>query len=208
MNLNNQKTSTYIFIGVGAIFVLIVLMQYFSLRNPSPLIQKIEAQREMKDLQFGNSPESPIPDADKDEFKGLRYYPVDERYRVPAILELDSIRDTLTLMTTLGENLPLVRMGQLKFAIQDFPQQLIAYKYLEPGKEGELFIPFRDLTSSVSTYGGGRYIDMAYTDNLTIDFNTAYNPYCVYNVEYSCPLPPPENKLMVEIPAGELNYGK
>jgi uncharacterized protein (DUF1684 family) len=40
-------------------------------------------------------------------------------------------------------------------------------------------------------------------DSVTVDFNRAYNPTCVYNPEYACPLPPQENRLDVPIPAGE-----
>ena len=208
MELNSRKTSTYLFIGIGIAFLLIILMQFFSLRNPSPLIARMEQQREMKNLQFKNGIDSPIPVAERSTFNGLRYYPVDERYVASAVLVLDSVRDTLTLMTTTGENLPLVRMGQLEFSLQGMKHRLTAYKYLEREREGQLFVPFRDLTSGVSTYGGGRYLDLAYTDDIKIDFNTAYNPYCVYNIEYSCPLPPSENKLMIEVRAGELNFGK
>lgn len=40
-------------------------------------------------------------------------------------------------------------------------------------------------------------------DNLIIDFNKAYNPYCAYNAfDYNCPIVPVENKLPVEIRAG------
>jgi uncharacterized protein (DUF1684 family) len=48
------------------------------------------------------------------------------------------------------------------------------------------------------TYGGGRYIDLKIPkkDNLMIDFNKAYNPYCAYNAfDYNCPIVPIENKL-------------
>jgi len=36
-----------------------------------------------------------------------------------------------------------------------------------------------------------------------VDFNYAYNPYCAYNPQWSCPIPPPENRLAVPIEAGE-----
>ena len=39
--------------------------------------------------------------------------------------------------------------------------------------------------------------------HYALDFNQAYNPYCVYNPTYSCPLPPAENTLEVAISAGE-----
>jgi uncharacterized protein (DUF1684 family) len=69
-----------------------------------------------------------------------------------------------------------------------------------------LFIPFTDLTNGHGSYGGGRYLDLtippAGTTTMVLDFNRAYNPSCAYNVAYSCPVPPPENRLAIAIPAG------
>jgi len=39
-------------------------------------------------------------------------------------------------------------------------------------------------------------------ESLIIDFNKAYNPYCAYNHRFSCPIPPYENTLDIEINAG------
>ena len=39
-----------------------------------------------------------------------------------------------------------------------------------------------------------------------VDFNYAYNPYCAYNEGWSCPLTPAENRLTVDIRAGEMSY--
>jgi uncharacterized protein (DUF1684 family) len=71
-----------------------------------------------------------------------------------------------------------------------------------------LFLPFTDLTSGVESYGGGRYIDMEVQkgNTWTIDFNKGYNPYCAYNEKYSCPIPPAENDLKVEVKAGVKKY--
>ena len=61
-----------------------------------------------------------------------------------------------------------------------------------------------------ATYGGGRYFDVVLpkldAPEITLDFNTAYNPYCAYNNEYSCPVPPAENRLTVAVPAGEKSF--
>src|SRR5690606_463702 len=69
----------------------------------------------------------------------------------------------------------------------------------------QLFVPFADLTTGEETYFAGRYLDLFPTPTgpYTIDFNHAYNPYCAYNAEYACPLPPPPTRLTVEIRAGE-----
>jgi uncharacterized protein (DUF1684 family) len=38
---------------------------------------------------------------------------------------------------------------------------------------------------------------------MRVDFNLAYNPYCAYNEEFACPIPPAENTLPIRIEAGE-----
>jgi uncharacterized protein (DUF1684 family) len=40
-------------------------------------------------------------------------------------------------------------------------------------------------------------------DSLIIDFNFAYNPSCVYDPSWSCPLAPAGNTVRDEIPVGE-----
>ena len=74
---------------------------------------------------------------------------------------------------------------------------------------GRYFIPFGDLTNGELTYGGGRFLYLDPPDsnnNITIDFNMAYNPPCVFSTFTTCPLPPKENILPVAITAGELDY--
>jgi uncharacterized protein (DUF1684 family) len=94
------------------------------------------------------------------------------------------------------------------FELEGKPLRLSLYKQVGTGLD-YMFIPFKDLTSGVETYGGGRFIDCetVAADSLLIDFNLAYNPYCAYNEKYSCPIPPAENHLAVRIEAGEKNYG-
>ena len=160
----------------------------------------------MKDLQFKNDPDGPILVADREAFPGLNYFDVDETYRVEAELIKADRQDTLRLMSTDGNKQLMVHVGKIAFDLQGVKQELTAYTYLEGQKAETLFIPFTDLTSGVSTYGGGRYIDIPLSAELFIDFNTAYNPYCVYNESFVCPIPPPENRIMLEIRAGEKNY--
>lgn len=72
-------------------------------------------------------------------------------------------------------------------------------------EESPLFLPFNDLTNGVTTYGGGRYMDVeapAEDGSVTLDLNLTYHPYCAYNYKYSCPIPPQENMLDVAIEAG------
>jgi uncharacterized protein (DUF1684 family) len=64
---------------------------------------------------------------------------------------------------------------------------------------------FSDATSGKS-YIGGRYIDLRSNEYITIDFNTAYNPYCAHNSQYSCPIVPLENDLDIAIEAGVKSF--
>ena len=71
-------------------------------------------------------------------------------------------------------------------------------------------MPFTDPTNGQQTYGAGRYIDVPLppteANKIELDFNQAYNPYCAYNHEFSCPKPPAENRLTVPVVAGEQAY--
>jgi uncharacterized protein len=41
---------------------------------------------------------------------------------------------------------------------------------------------------------------------VTLDFNKAINPPCVFTPYATCPLPPPQNRLPLPVTAGELMY--
>jgi uncharacterized protein (DUF1684 family) len=66
-------------------------------------------------------------------------------------------------------------------------------------------VPFLDATSGIETYGAGRYLDLEPEDDgtWTLDFNMAYHPLCVYDMRYSCPITPSENRLPERVEAGE-----
>ena len=108
------------------------------------------------------------------------------------------------MATTTGAEQVYRPFGFVSFQVDGEPTQVTLY-----ASEGshELFLPFRDATSGHETYGAGRYLDLhAHGDEVVIDFNYAYNPYCAYNPDWSCPLPPAENWLKVPIRAGEKEF--
>lgn len=71
---------------------------------------------------------------------------------------------------------------------------------------------FSDLTNGETTYGGGRFLELDAPQpgapSMIIDFNKAYNPPCAFSAFATCPIPPPENRLALAIPAGEKRYGE
>jgi uncharacterized protein (DUF1684 family) len=164
-------------------------------------IAAIEAQRVEKDSHFRRDPYSPIED--RLNFTGLNYYPPDPAFRFT--LPLRHVEaEPLTFQTNTGDERVYYRLGTVEFEVDGQPAQLTIYKSED---YDELFLPFRDATSGTETYGAGRYLEPLELANgeLLIDFNLAYNPYCAYSPDFSCPLPPVQNWLKVPIRAGEKN---
>jgi uncharacterized protein len=169
----------------------------------------VKSQRLSKDQYFQRSAHSPIPPDDRAAFGGLHYYPVDPGLRFE-YLELgpvpDGLEEEIHVQTSDGAVRHGRRAGTFAFEIGGEEHRLVALQLAGSG-EDELFVPFRDATNADETYGAGRYLDLAAQDDGTydLDFNLAYAPYCAYSPAYSCPLPPPENRLTIRVEAGERN---
>jgi uncharacterized protein (DUF1684 family) len=166
--------------------------------------------REMRDRDFRNAALSPLLQADFVNFKGLLYFAEDDKFVVKAKLEKTADKKIFTVPTSVGTSRRYIKYGILKFDLDGKSFSLIAFQpEAAPSKEeyrSLLFIPFRDQTNGKETYGAGRYMDINAPagDEVTLNFNLAYNPSCAYGSErYSCPLPPKENFLEIEIKAGE-----
>ena len=172
------------------------------------LVQEIESFRKEKDSYFMSDPDSPIPNEDRAEFKGLKYFPPSPSYRVKARLTRSSNPEVITMTTSKGTIRPYVKYGMFGFELEGRNLQLHTYKAADNPGEKSLFVPFTDETSGRESYGAGRYLDIEESIGVdyVLDFNLAYNPYCAYNENYVCPFPPRENRLPVEIRAGEKNY--
>ncbi len=149
---------------------------------------------------------SPLVEADRESFQGLSYFPYDSTLAFRINLQPILARDTIRMVTSTGEARPYIPYGTFRFDASGRGLTLTVFKPVgEDATPGHLFLPFRDQTSGSTTYGGGRYLDLTEDETgiFTLDFNQAYHPYCVYNPLYSCPVPPPENRLSVAIEAGE-----
>ncbi len=167
--------------------------------------------RARRDELFARHPQSPIPPAERAGFTGLRYFPpaddaiVDVTLRgSPGQLEIDT-----------GGPDGVVRYDRV--GVLDTSYGPLSLWWIA-AYGGGLFLPFRDGTSGRQTYGGGRYLtdtvkgtygrglQLLGGGRVRLDFNYAYNPSCVFDSQWACPLAPPENWLTVPVPAGELTY--
>jgi uncharacterized protein (DUF1684 family) len=143
------------------------------------------------------------------EFKGIEYFPIDPSFRVEAHLEAYEEPRDVAIPTVLGEDATMTAPGLLHFTINGVGHTL--EPYLSGPDNGQYFLIFRDATSTVTTYGAGRYLytSAVDTDGTTVlDFNLAYNPPCAYTPFATCPLPPPQNWLSASIEAGEKYTGE
>jgi uncharacterized protein (DUF1684 family) len=157
---------------------------------------------------YADSLKSPLMKDDLKQFKGLDFYPIDEKYIVEAIFIRTKREKSFKMKTTTSRTPMYKKYGELHFSIDGKELKLNVYQNVDlkkkPGYDDYLFLPFSDLTCGKDSYIGGRYIDMRIpkSEKVIIDFNQAYNPYCAYNYEYSCPIVPLENDLDIEINAG------
>lgn len=163
--------------------------------------------RALKDSLLRSDPNSPLPAPARASFGGLSYFAPDPKFRLIGELSLYGRRQQISVPTTNnGPALAMEKFGRLQVQIQGKAFWLEVYRSPE---NGELEVFFKDATNGVQTYGGGRYVPALELGNgqYLVDFNLSYNPYCAYNSTYVCPLPPPQNRLPIPIPAGERAYG-
>jgi len=157
---------------------------------------------------FLDSLKSPLKKEDLKTFKGLNFFPLNENFIVEATFIRTKKEKAFGMKTTTSRTPLYVKYGELHFTMGGKNQKWNVYKNIDLSKklgyEDYLFLPFSDLTCGEESYIGGRYLDMRIQKGKkwTIDFNKAYNPYCAYNYEYSCPIVPLENDLDIKILAG------
>jgi uncharacterized protein (DUF1684 family) len=151
------------------------------------------------------SAQSPVPAARRGGFPALSYFAIEPDYRVPASLAVARGDDVMEMPTSTGQRRRMRRIGKLNFTLKGQPLTLTAFADADSNDMQRLFVPFGDLTNGTETYPGGRYLDLDRTSTSVydLDFNRAYHPFCVFNVEYDCPYPPRENRLKLPVRAGE-----
>jgi uncharacterized protein (DUF1684 family) len=203
-SIRRKQVLRIIFVLVTIGIVASLLLSSIKVNKPSDGIAKY---REQKDEHFRKSIKSPIKN--KESFTGLSYFDYSEKYRVTAYLTFTKDTQAISMPRTDGKQSFYIAFATASFKIDNKLCTLKLYQYPDDVQSKPLlFLPFRDLSNGITTYSGGRYLDLELTNNktITIDFNKAYNPFCVYNYQYTCPIPPSENTLDIEINAGEKSY--
>jgi uncharacterized protein (DUF1684 family) len=171
-------------------------------------MSELQDFRADKDEFFRHHPQSPLTHEQRAAFEGLSYYAESGGLVVRDALVTDGVdlEEEIVMQTTTGGTQIYRRAGVVRFDVDGVPAQLTLFASSDTP---ELFLPFRDATSGNETYGAGRYLEVeppGPDQVVVVDLNYAYNPYCAYNPDWSCPIPPGENWLAVPIHAGEKSF--
>jgi len=136
-------------------------------------------------------------------FNKIPSFPVSEKWKVEAFFKKFDSPIPLFITDITGSESERMIYGKLTFRLFDKDYELLP---LGDGITDDLFVMFADGTSALETYGGGRYLYVDKPDingKTTIDFNKATNPPCAFTEYATCPLPPKNNILDIDIKAGE-----
>ena len=186
----------------------------FAQTDDQKWLDEIATHRLKQETEFKDPEKSPLSKEQIAGFTGLKYYAPDLKYRVRGKFTKNE-KPVLFKMKTTTSRLPgYLKYGEVTFEIDSQRYTLEVYQSpeisLQPEYKNYLFIPFTDETNGHDTYEVGRYVDLTIpeSEEITIDFNLSYSPYCSYRSGYSCPIPPASNHLPIAIPAGEKKYKK
>ncbi|MBT1703166.1 DUF1684 domain-containing protein [Chryseosolibacter indicus] len=205
-----MKQRNIIILAVIVLLIVIVFYSFNSSQTDPSYVEEIRKEREEKDRFMKTSKESPLPEAERENFKGLKYFTADSKYKIIANLIPVESKKVVVLSTSDGKEQRCIEYAHATFSLDGVKNDLLILEIIDMGpSRGKLFLAFGDETNADETYGAGRYLDVAKvpgSSTITLDFNRAYNPYCAYNDSFSCPFPPKENLLKIAIKAGEKTY--
>lgn len=137
-------------------------------------------------------------------FRGFQWFPIEDQYRVTGRFIKDPAPHDVKTPNQLGDEDTMQTEGVVEFKIAG---QTVRLRPMTTRPKRFWFI-FRDGTSGKETYETARFLysDLRDDGTTVLDFNEAYNPPCAFNPYTTCPIPLPENRLKVRIPAGEKAY--
>ncbi len=202
----NFQAKYILYGGILLILTMIIMYSFSDSGGAEKFAEDLKVFREARERNFKFGEDSPIPDDKKAFFSKLNYFEANMSYKVPAKIELTNEEDYFIITTTQKEERKFLKYAALSFTLNNKKHKIYIYRALDRPFNGEYFVPFTDNSNSISTYAGGRYLNIQIDEqNLkaVIDFNKAYNPFCIYDPEFSCPIPPKENHINTEVLAGE-----
>lgn len=180
---------------------------YEEVRGEPDIVAAHDHWRRTRDDLLRTHPDSPIPQPQRAGYRGAPVAAYDPQLRFHVLVDTDVPPRHMELPTGSDGIVPFDRIG-----IAHLPRYGDLDVWWLGSYGGGVFVPVKDASAGVTTYGGGRYLidtvkgaDLGGDDGrLILDFNFAYNPSCAYDPAWACPLAPAGNTLSRPLPAGEL----
>jgi uncharacterized protein len=203
-----MNTKNIILSIVAVIVFAAVIYTLTASDSPEAYLEKVDKEREKQFKYLRFNQDSPLTDEQKKNFTKLSFYPILPEYKVRAKLVPVENRQMMVLSLSDGSEEKYLKHSFAEFELHGKKHRLLLLQATKEVDKRNFFLAFADQTSGSETYGGGRYLNLRQDgkNSITIDFNLAYNPYCAYNPDFACPLPPKENILELPIPVGEKDY--
>lgn len=190
-------------------FLFIIFSLFLNAQSEKENISAVKKFQNELNSEYLNPKESPLRGDNLKNFKQHPFFPINLKFRVKAKLTKVENPVPFELPTSSGRFQKYQEYGIAEFELDGKKYALTIYQNLrliEMDKyKDHLFLPFRDETNEKETYGGGKYMDLKIPkgDEIVLDFNQSYQPFCAYNAfDYNCPIVPEKNKLAVRIEAG------
>ncbi len=193
------------------LIICILFISCASLKKQKNYSDELSAYRKTYKSGFLEDPRSPL---NEDDLKHLDFYPPNQDWKLQCECSKVENAKPFELPTYSGITRTYIAHSKVKCAYKNQDLGFYLYKNLtqpaNPLYKNYLFLPFKDETNSIETYGGGRYINLYESDiqdgKIVIDFNKCYNPWCAYSDGYNCPIPPKDNHFELSVLAGEKSY--
>jgi hypothetical protein len=180
---------------------------YEEVRGEPDIVAAHDHWRRTRNDLLRTHPDSPIPQPQRAGYPGAPVAAYDPQLRFDVLVDTDVPPRHMELPTGSDGIVPFDRIG-----IAHLPRYGDLDVWWLGSYGGGVFVPVKDASAGVTSYGGGRYLidtvkgaDLGGDDGrLILDFNFAYNPSCAYDPAWACPLAPAGNTLSRPLPAGEL----
>ena len=180
---------------------------YEEVRGEHDIVAAHDHWRRTRDDLLRTHPDSPIPQPQRAGYPGAPVAAYDPQLRFDVLVDTDAPPRHMELPTGSDGIVPFDRIG-----IAHLPRYGDLDVWWLGSYGGGVFVPVKDASAGVTSYGGGRYLidtvkgaDLGGDDGrLILDFNFAYNPSCAYDPAWACPLAPAGNTLSRPLPGGEL----
>jgi uncharacterized protein (DUF1684 family) len=137
-------------------------------------------------------------------FLGFTWFPIQMNYRVTGRFIRDASPRNVQVLNTFGDLDSYQTEGVVEFTMNGQTLRLRPFTT----RPKRFYFVFRDRSSGEETYEAARFLysDLRDDGTTVLDFNQAYNPPCAFNPYTTCPIPLPENRLIVKVLAGERAY--